>query len=225
MSEAIVQLRDVGRSFGDGHQRRQVLEHIDLELKPGDRIAVLGPSGSGKSTLLNIVAGLDHPDTGTVMRSGLEMDASDEAMARWRNAHIGFIFQEHHLLPQCTVLENILLPRCAFGSVSDADRQRAQSLLAAVQLADRADSWPAVLSGGERQRVAVLRALIMEPSVLLADEPTGALDADNAEQVAVMLDELQQAASCALLLVTHHQQLAARMDQQLELRQSQLQPL
>ncbi len=226
MSESVVQLDGVCKHYGDGTTKRDVLKDVSLNVEVGDRLAVIGPSGSGKSTLLNVIAGLDSVDIGTVTRFGLEnADHSDEKLARWRNAHVGFIFQDHHLLPQCTVIENILMPICAFASVEEKDKQRAQGLLEQVGMSDRAGSWPHQLSGGERQRVAVLRALILQPQLILADEPTGALDEENSEQIADMLDSLQQDTGAALLIVTHQRALADRMQRIFELAQHQLREL
>ena len=219
MTDILVTLQGVSKSFSG---QRQVLAAVDLEIHVGDRISVVGPSGCGKSTLLNIIAGLDVPSAGSVQRLGVDAE-TDVALAQWRNSELGFVFQDHHLLPHCSVLDNVLLPVSAFRSVQQADQDRAQSLLERVGLWDRAASWPHELSGGERQRIALVRALIMKPRLILADEPTGALDQEHAEEVAQLLDDLQGSEGCALFIVTHHANLAARMDRQLHLQQHALQ--
>lgn len=194
----------------------EVLRAVDLALGPGEAIAVLGPSGSGKSTLLHIVGTLEPPDRGTVRIGGADPFALEEtALARFRNQSIGFVFQDHHLLPQYTVLENATLPGLAFGK---GDAARARELLARVGLGDRLSHLPAELSGGERQRVAIARALVNRPSLLLCDEPTGNLDAAAAGAVADLLQELHQQDRSILMVVTHSLELAARFGRRLELR-------
>ena len=215
----LLRLQHVSKTFGG---QRTVLEDINFDIHVGDRISVVGPSGCGKSTLLNIIAGLDTPSSGTVERLGIT-NASDLSLAQWRNKELGFVFQDHHLLPHCSVLDNVLLPVCAFRTVTTDDRERAHELLQRVGLLDRAASWPHELSGGERQRIALIRSLIMQPRLILADEPTGALDEAHALEVAQLLDDLQASASCALFIVTHHTSLAERMDRRLHLQQHALQ--
>lgn len=217
--QPLLNLKQVCKTFAG---QRHVLEHVNLEIHVGDRISVVGPSGCGKSTLLNIIAGLDEPTSGQVERLGIT-DPSDYHLAKWRNKELGFVFQDHHLLPHCSVLDNVLLPVCAFRSVTSEDRERAHMLLKRVGLMDRSASWPHELSGGERQRIALIRALIMQPRLILADEPTGALDEEHALEVAQLLDELQESAGCALFIVTHHANLAERMDRRLHLQHHVLQ--
>lgn len=214
MPDAIVRLESVSKSFDSGSQQRVVLSDVSFEIHENDRIAVIGPSGSGKSTLLNLIAGLDVPSAGRIHRGALGVETQELQLSEWRNQSLGFIFQDHHLLPQCNVIDNILMPICAYRSISKGDRGRAEDLLKKVGLGDRARSWPLELSGGERQRVAVLRSMILKPRLLLADEPTGALDTEHADEIAALIDELQEETSCALLLVTHHQRLADRMAKQ-----------
>jgi ABC-type lipoprotein export system ATPase subunit len=206
-----------------------VLNGLDLQVRAGESVAIVGPSGSGKSTLLNLISALDHPDDGEVHLDGqLLRDLSEKELARLRNEKIGFVFQMHHLLPQCTVWENILLPTLPGGSKGDV-RQRAADLLGRVGLVEKRDAFPGELSGGQRQRVAVVRALINAPKLLLADEPTGSLDQHTAEEMASLLVELNQEQAggtegMALVVVTHSLELASHMQRVLELHDGTLQP-
>jgi lipoprotein-releasing system ATP-binding protein len=200
-----------------------VLRDVSLQLSPGTNLAVLGPSGSGKSTLLHVIGTLDFPTAGTVLLDGQNPFAlAERELARFRNRHLGFVFQEHHLLPQLSVLENILVPALAEGRPSAAVRARAADLLERVGLAGRASHRPAELSGGERQRVAVARALILQPRLVLADEPTGSLDRTNALAVGQLLVELQRQEQATLITVTHSLDLARMFDQRAELDDGQL---
>lgn len=202
----------------------RVLCGIDLELHPGEALAVLGPSGSGKSTLLQILGTLDRPTSGTVQLGEQDLfTLGDRDLARFRNRNIGFIFQDHHLLPQCSVLENVLVPTLA---THETDRpsleHRASKLLDRVGLADRLDHRPAELSGGERQRVAVARALIYGPMLLLADEPTGNLDRKTAGLVGQLLVEMHRQENAMLIVVTHNAELAQLVPQQMEMNDGKL---
>src|SRR6056297_2444293 len=173
-----------------GEIARQVLNGLSLTLDKGEKIAIVGPSGSGKTTLLNLIGSIDSPDEGTILFKGKNIPEMDQqAINTYRNQEIGFIFQLHHLLPQCTVLENILVPTLVSGPKEGA-AERARRLLERVGLEQHADSPPAQLSGGELQRVAVVRALINRPKLILADEPTGSLDRSNSEKIADLLVEL-----------------------------------
>ena len=184
---------------------------------------MIGPSGSGKSTLLNILGTLDHPTSGTYTLNNIDpFNLAEDELAAFRNANIGFIFQEHHLLPQLSVLENVLIPTMANGKPSPDDVSRAESLIARVGLTDRSHHRPAELSGGERERVAVARSLICGPSLLLADEPTGNLDRKNAQQIGELLLEIQQAEDMILVVVTHSSELAGMLGQQLEINDGRL---
>jgi lipoprotein-releasing system ATP-binding protein len=195
-----------------------VLRGVTLGLEPGQNAAILGPSGSGKSTLLSIIGGLEEPTGGSVTLDGQNpCKLDDRELAEFRNVHIGFVFQEHYLLPQCSVLENVLIPTVAAGKTRREAIDRAKSLLDRVGLSQRLDHRPAELSGGERQRAALARALINKPTLLLADEPTGNLDRTNAERIGRLLLELQQREGMMLLLVTHSERLAALMSRRLEL--------
>jgi lipoprotein-releasing system ATP-binding protein len=195
-----------------------VLQGITLELRAGENLAIVGPSGSGKSTLLSILGALDAPTSGRIVLDGQDPATLDEpALAAFRNQKIGFVFQDHHLLPQCSALENVLLPTIPRGPASQETILRAEDLLKRVGLGDRLDHRPAELSGGERQRVALARALINRPLLLLADEPTGNLDRTTAERVGTLMLELQQQEQMMLITVTHSRRLATQMNRQLEL--------
>lgn len=190
-----------------------VLREVSLEVRAGESVAIMGPSGSGKSTLLNIFGTLDTPSAGSVLIEGGDpFTLCDKDLAAFRNRRIGFVFQEHHLLPQCSVLENTLLPTLAGGSAAEDVVQRAHGLLDRVGLAGRLDHRPAELSGGERQRVAIARALINRPMLLLADEPTGNLDGKTAASVGDLLAEMYRHEKCALIVVTHNESFATRFD-------------
>jgi ABC-type lipoprotein export system ATPase subunit len=201
-----------------------VLRDISLTVAEGDCLAIVGPSGSGKSTLLNIMGGLDVPSRGEVRLEGRNLaDCSERELARVRNREIGFVFQLHHLLPQCGVLENVLLPAIPAGTAGDpATLVRARRLLTRVGLGERLNHRPGQLSGGECQRVAVVRALINGPRLLLADEPTGSLDADSSAALGRLLLELNREENIALVVVTHSRELARRMGRTLHLRQGTL---
>ncbi len=216
---ALLQLEQVGKVFGAEGAGTEVLRGVDLELAAGESIAVVGPSGCGKSTLLNLAGALDAPTSGRVLFDGEDLSGRREpALARFRGAELGFVFQAHHLLPQLTALENVLLPLLAAGAGGRAAAaQRGGELLERVGLGHRRDHRPAQLSGGERQRVAVVRALLRKPRLLLADEPTGSLDEAGAASLGDLLLEQAQHEGAALLLVTHSMSLAARMGRTLRL--------
>ena len=202
-----------------------VLDNVSLQLARGENLAIVGPSGSGKSTLLSIIGTLERPTAGRVLldeQDPAELDERD--LAALRNRRIGFVFQEHHLLPQCSVLENVLIPTVADGPTRAESLDRAKMLLDRVGLSDRTDHRPGELSGGERQRTALARALINRPTLLLADEPTGNLDRTTAAEVGHLLLELQQQEQMMLVIVTHSERLAAMMGRQLELDDGRLKP-
>jgi ABC-type lipoprotein export system ATPase subunit len=214
MSKALVEVRGVSKSFRTGDHKVRVLDEVHLSVAAQESVAIVGPSGSGKSTLLNLLGTLDQPDQGTIVIDGknLAMMAGDE-LAKFRNLNIGFVFQSHHLLPHLTVLENILVPVLAQASqVGEKILLRATQLLQRVGLSDREKHLPGRLSGGERQRVAVVRALINQPRLILADEPTGALDRVSAAEVGRLLLELNREHGITLVVATHSEELAARMD-------------
>jgi len=210
-----------------GEDGTPVLRDIDLAVAEGEALAVVGPSGSGKSTLLNIIGTLDRPTSGRVRLAGDEVSAMDEeALAEVRTRRVGFVFQLHHLLPQCTALENVWVPALAQeASVPAEVADRGRALLERVGLADRMDYRPGHLSGGERQRVAVARALVNRPALLLADEPTGSLDREASERLADLLVELNRDEGVTLIVVTHAAGLAERMTRRLELRDGTLAPM
>jgi len=218
-------VQHVAKSYPTRGEPLTVLRDVSFELSPGENLAILGPSGSGKSTLLHVIGTLDIPTAGMVRLDGEDPFALDErGLAGFRNHHIGFVFQEHHLLPQLSVLENVLVPALAEGRPDAATRSRAEDLIARVGLADRSGHRPAELSGGERQRVAVARALLRKPRLVLADEPTGSLDRSNALTVGKLLVELQRAEQAMLVTVTHSLELAALLDRRAELDDGRLAP-
>jgi lipoprotein-releasing system ATP-binding protein len=201
----------------------EVLRSVSLQMDRGQSLAIVGPSGTGKSTLLHLIGTLDAPTSGTITLDGVNpYELSEAALARFRNQRIGFIFQDHHLLPQLTILENVLVPALAAGRPSEAAVDRAGDLIERVGLASRIDHLPSELSGGERERVAVARALLNQPSLVLADEPTGNLDRKNAERIAELLVELHKEQNNILITVTHSASLAQRMDQRKGLEEGQL---
>jgi lipoprotein-releasing system ATP-binding protein len=201
-----------------------ILAGVSFELERGEAVAVMGPSGSGKSTLLYILGTLEPPTSGTVTLDGRDPFALSEAeLAAFRNRQVGFVFQDHCLLPQCTVLENILTPTLVAGDAGRAV-DRARWLLDQVGLGARAGHRPAQLSGGEKQRVAIARALVLEPTLLLCDEPTGNLDRHTADTVATLLLDLHRQQGTILVVVTHSAELAGRLPQRWQLSEGRLQP-
>ncbi|QDT01828.1 Lipoprotein-releasing system ATP-binding protein LolD [Rubripirellula lacrimiformis] len=211
-------VQGLSKSFPTGGDPLRVLSDLDLELHSGDSLAVVGPSGSGKSTLLQILGTLDRPDSGSVRIDQTDpFELSESGLAAFRNQKIGFIFQDHHLLPQLTVIENVLVPALAIGKPSSGDLQNAQDLLSQVGLTQRLGHLPSELSGGERERVAIARALLMKPTLILADEPTGNLDRSTAETITALLLTLQASVGAILITVTHSETLAAAMSQRKEL--------
>jgi ABC-type lipoprotein export system ATPase subunit len=229
-AEPLLKLIEVTKRYESlaGAEALPVLAGIDLDVLPGQSVAVVGPSGSGKSTLLHIIGTLDRPSSGQVWLGGRELtQLSERELAMLRNQQTGFVFQAHYLLPQCTVWENVLVPTLATKNevVRDGAPDRARRLLERVGLGARLRHRPGQLSGGECQRVAVVRALINEPQLLLADEPTGALDRAAAENLGQLLIELNQEEGVTLMVVTHSLELARRMSRVLELRDGKLRPL
>jgi lipoprotein-releasing system ATP-binding protein len=211
-------VEQLNKSYHSGEDRLQVLSDLRLRMTAGESLAVVGPSGSGKSTLLQILGTLDQPDSGTVDIAGTNpFGLGERELAEFRNSKIGFIFQDHHLLPQLTVLENVLIPALAGGSAVEADFARAEELIRRVSLTDRMTHLPGQLSGGERERVAIARALFRDPVMILADEPTGNLDRRTAVQVTELLLELQAQSGAMLIAVTHSDSLAAAMGRRAEL--------
>jgi len=218
-----VELIDLRKSYREGGRLHVVLDGASAAIAGGERVAILGPSGSGKSTLLNLISGTDLPDAGTVCVDGVDVTALTELeRTLFRRRHVGFVFQFFNLLPTLTVLENLLLPLELTGSLGPDGEGRARGLLERVGLADRADTFPDRLSGGEQQRIALARALVHRPGLLLADEPTGNLDQDMAESVGELLEELATSQGTTLVVVTHSRELAARMDRTLRVDHGRL---
>jgi putative ABC transport system ATP-binding protein len=206
--EALVQLDHVTKTYDSG--AAPAVSDVSLTVAPGEAVAIMGPSGSGKSTLLNLIAGLDRPTSGEIRVGGERVDKlSETGVARFRRSQVGMIFQFFNLLDDMTVIDNVLLPAQLAGVPSAKARARAEELLAALRISQRKDAYPARLSGGERQRVAIARALVNRPAVLLADEPTGAVDSATGEEIAELLLDLN-ASGQTLILVTHNPELAAK---------------
>jgi lipoprotein-releasing system ATP-binding protein len=226
MSQAILSLRGVSKVFTETGSRIELFRDLDFDLEAGDFVSITGASGAGKSTLLHILGLLESPTEGSVLFRGEAVSGlGDARLSRIRNATIGFVFQFHHLLPDLTALENVLLPLRIGGPGREglaAGRDRAIALLEQAGLGDRLDHTPAQLSGGERQRAAVARALIQNPAVLLCDEPSGNLDARNSERLHTLLADLNRTLGVTVLVVTHDPALAARAMRPLTLREGLL---
>jgi lipoprotein-releasing system ATP-binding protein len=221
MSE--LELVQITREFPTRGEPLEILKGVDLVLSGSDNLAIVGPSGSGKSTLLHIMGTLDQPTSGTFQLDGVNpFELADDELARFRNKQIGFIFQDHHLLPQLSVLENVLVPAIALGRPDAGCLERAHVLIDRVGLTDRLSHRPAELSGGERERVAVARSLVHNPTLVLADEPTGNLDRSNARQIAELLLEMQAEQEMILVVVTHNMEMAGMLNQQRELDDGKL---
>ncbi|WP_287591457.1 lipoprotein-releasing ABC transporter ATP-binding protein LolD [Shewanella sp.] len=215
---ALLEAKAVSKTYQEGKLSTKVLEQVDLKVYPGEQLAIVGSSGSGKSTLLHILGTLDKPSAGQVLLEGEDLyKASASRQAQLRNQAMGFIYQFHHLLPEFNALENVAMPGLIAGRPKTEVRAQAKALLERVGLGHRLDHTPAELSGGERQRVAIARALINSPKVVLADEPTGNLDAHSGEAVYELIRELASQLGTAFVVVTHDHQLAARMDRQLQM--------
>lgn len=224
MSDAVLDLAGIEKAYNRGKPNEvAVLRGIDLTVARGEVVALVAPSGAGKSTLLHVAGLLDTPDAGVLRLTGRDMArASDRARTAARRQDVGFVYQFHHLLPEFTALENIVIPQLANGTGQKAAEARAMDLLAHVGVADRASHRPGELSGGQQQRVAFCRALANGPKLLLADEPTGNLDNDTAAQVFAALMEVVRATGMSALIATHNMDLAARMDRQVRLAQGRV---
>ncbi len=215
----VLRLEGITRDFGEGEARTRVLRGVDLSLGRGEFAALMGPSGSGKSTLLHIMGLLDKPTGGRILLDGQDTGAlDDDALTRYRGRTLGFVFQFHHLLPEFTAIENVMIPMAADkGRLDPSMRECAMALLERVGLSARADNRATTLSGGQAQRVAIARSLAMNPKIVLADEPTGNLDTQTADEVFSLLREVNRAQKVTFLVVTHDHRLAARTDRIIEL--------
>ncbi|MFT5125763.1 MAG: lipoprotein-releasing system ATP-binding protein [Kiritimatiellia bacterium] len=216
----LLEVRDAKKQYQnpEGTETLEVLRGVSFQVDAGESVAIVGPSGSGKTTLLNLVGCLDSPSAGAVLFDGRDLSGlSEDELARHRNQSVGFIFQSHHLLPQLSVLENVLVPVLAYATVTPEHEAKARKLLERVGLGGRVEHRPGQLSGGECQRVAFVRALINEPRLILADEPTGALDRSTADGLTELLLELNRESNTAMIVVTHALTLADRMARKLEI--------
>lgn len=219
----LVEIRDLARSFRSGSGTIEVLKSLDLDIADGDKIAIVGQSGVGKSTLLHILGTLDHPDSGTVCFRGENVfDRSREALSDLRGRFLGFVFQFHHLLPEFTAIENVMMPGLIQGIGPDEMRVRGETMLTDVGLNHRVEQAVGKLSGGERQRVAVARALVLDPPLVLADEPTGNLDPATGDQVAELLFEMNRTRGTTLVVVTHSKRMADQLGRVLVLNEGRL---
>jgi lipoprotein-releasing system ATP-binding protein len=223
-TEPLLRVEKLEKSFATGERRIEVLRGVDLSVGEGERLAILGQSGVGKSTLLHLLGALDWPDAGRVSVRGEDLFAKHpDDLARFRNEELGFVFQFHHLLPEFTALENVMMPGLLRRLAPKDMRERAAAILEEVELGERLQHRVGKLSGGERQRVAVARALVMNPRLVLADEPTGNLDPETGERVADLLLELNRSRGTALVVVTHSDALAARLGRAVALVDGHLQ--
>lgn len=223
MSDSILESTKLHKSYNDGASKVEVLKGIDLHIGKGDSVAIIGPSGSGKSTLLHLLGGLDKPTSGSVRINDMEWQKlSEKQRCRLRNNKLGFVYQFHHLLPEFTALENVAMPLLISGMAVKQAEQQASDMLEHVGLKPRKEHKPAQLSGGERQRVAIARALVHQPHCVLADEPTGNLDQVTATKVFDLMLNLNKEMKTALIIVTHDQEIAKRMDRVLVLHEGRL---
>lgn len=223
MIEMLLRATDISKSYPSigGDTPLNVLSGISIDLEQGESVVITGPSGSGKSTLLHILGGIDRPDSGSILYHGSDMSQlSNEALAKWRNKEVGFVFQFHYLLPEFTACENVMMPALIHKLSAVDPKKRAMELLGRVGLVDRAEHRPSELSGGEQQRVAVARALMNRPSLLLADEPTGNLDDKNTQQLMELLTQIRADEGMTMVMVTHDQQLTRYCNRMITLSKS-----
>jgi len=213
---ALVEVRNVSKSFSKGDETITPLDDVTLQIHEGDFVSLMGPSGTGKSTLLNLVSGIDRPDTGEIIVGGTEVTGlSRSKLADWRAANLGYIFQTHNLISVLTAYENVELPTLLLKLSPSQRRDRVELALESVGLSDRADHYPRQLSGGQEQRVGIARAIVAHPRIVVADEPTGSLDTESSEQIQVLLQRLNQELNITLLMVTHDREVAAIASRQL----------
>jgi len=222
---ALVELKNVCRSFRKGEETITPLDDVTLEIHEGDFVSLMGPSGTGKSTLLNLVAGIDRPDSGSITVAGTEItNLSRGQLADWRAANLGYIFQTHNLIPVLTAYENVELPTLLLKQTAAQRRQRVELALKAVGLSDRADHYPRQLSGGQEQRVGIARAIVANPRIVVADEPTGSLDATTGEQIQDLLKRLNRELGMTVLMVTHDRDVAGIATRRLTLNRGKFLP-
>ncbi len=221
----LLQLKNISKGYGEPgtHSFRPVLKGLNLEIGKGEKVAIIGPSGSGKTTLLNLIGALDLPESGEVIFNDSDLTTySKNQLAEFRNKNLGFVFQMHHLMPQLTLMENVLLPILPQGKVKKEQKDWAEYLIKKVGIWEQRNQKPSEMSGGECQRTAVVRALVNKPELILADEPTGALDEDNATALTDLLIQLSDEEKVTLVTVTHSAEMAAKMDRKLVLKNGQL---
>lgn len=225
LNPVLIHIHDLGKSYLRGGQILPVLEGVNLDIRAGEFIALMGPSGSGKSTLLNLIAGIDKPSSGSIEIGGINIaDLSEGELAEWRASNVGFIFQFYNLMPVLTAFENVELP-LLLTNLSRSQRQKhVEAALGMVSLSDRMDHYPNELSGGQQQRVAIARALVTDPTLIVADEPTGDLDRNTAEEVLKLLDELHTQLGKTIVMVTHDPKAAARAKRLVHLEKGLLVP-
>ena len=223
MGEQYIRLENLSKSFYKSNTEIKILNELNFDLKQGEIIAVLGASGAGKSTMLHILGGLDKPSSGKVYYAGRDIyNIGEKALSDFRNKEIGFVFQSHHLLPEFSALENVMMPALIARMQRDEAIQQAEALLKKVGLTSRVTHKPGELSGGEQQRVALARALVLKPNVLLADEPTGNLDTKTGEEVFSLMVEMNKSLGLTFVMVTHNEQLAERADRQIRVQDGRI---
>ena len=223
MSTAIVQVRDLHKSFTRGSETIEVLQGLTLDVGAGEFLALMGPSGSGKTTLLNLIAGLDRPTDGRIsVGTNIISDMSESELARWRTRHVGFVFQFYYLLPVLTAYENVELPLLLLPLTKDQRRKQVETALDLVRLTDRMNHRPGQLSGGQQQRVGIARAMVTDPTLIVADEPTGDLDTKSADEILTLMEILRSQLNKTIIMVTHDPKAAARAQRILHLEKGAL---